>query len=236
MVIMVAIISLGFWSPWIESWGIGQRMTLLEWLALEISRFGILPFTSATPAVIVLATLIAAMGAVLRVWGTAYLGTGTVNHLQMQAGALMADGPYRYVRNPLYLGSAFMFAAMAFVMPPTGAVFSLCLLFLFMFRLILGEEAFLHAKLGAPYDAYRSAVPRLFPRLRTTLRPAGLQPHWLTSALAEINPIGVFLTVAVLSWCYDHWIMIRAILITFGLSLLVRAVMPRRFHDSTVAA
>ena len=62
------------------------------------------------------------VGALLRVWGTAYLGTGTVNSLDMKAGSVVADGPYRYVRNPLYLGLWFMVAAMAFIMPVTRRI------------------------------------------------------------------------------------------------------------------
>src|SRR5258707_9156861 len=122
MAINAAIIILGLWSPWINAWGLGQRIPLLEWLALELSRLGLLRFTVASPIVIVAAASIAATGAVFRVWGTAYLGPTTVNRLQMKAGAVMADGPYRFVRNPLYLGLWCMVAAMAFLMPPTGAL------------------------------------------------------------------------------------------------------------------
>src|SRR5579863_6373018 len=89
MAINAAIVVLGFWSPWIEAWGIGRRISLMEWLALEASRTGLLPFTAATPAVIVLAALLAAAGAVLRLWGTAYLGPGVVNNLEMKAGAVV---------------------------------------------------------------------------------------------------------------------------------------------------
>jgi protein-S-isoprenylcysteine O-methyltransferase Ste14 len=237
--IMFVLIALGFWAPWIEAWGIGRRITLLEWLALELSRLGLLPFTLATPVVIVLAALIAALGVVLRVWGTACLGSDTVNSMQMRAGVLMAAGPYRYVRNPLYLGTACMIAAMAFVMPPTGALVVVVVLGIFLFRLILGEEAFLRERLGEPYKLYLHAVPRLIPRLRTNLPPAPVRPHWLRSIVAEINPIGVFVTMAFLSWQYDHWLMIRAILITFGVSLVMRALMPVRTDspraDSTQA-
>lgn len=224
MAIMAVVITLGFWSPWIETWGLGKRISLLEWLALELSRLGLVPFSVATPLVIVVAALVAAAGAVMRVWGTAWLGPGTVNNLRMIAGTVLADGPYRHVRNPLYIGSWFMVAAMAFLMPPTGALFVMVLLTVFLLRLILGEEAFLARQLGEPYQAYLQAVPRLIPRLRTTLPPTGRSPHWLHALLAEINPIGVFLIFAVLSWCYDHWLMVRAIIISFGISLVVRAV------------
>ncbi|MGA7109299.1 MAG: isoprenylcysteine carboxylmethyltransferase family protein, partial [Terracidiphilus sp.] len=83
MPINAAIIVLGFWAPWIDAWGIGNRISLLEWLALEISRTGLLRFTVATPVVILTSALIAGVAAVLRVWGTAYLGSFTVHSLGM---------------------------------------------------------------------------------------------------------------------------------------------------------
>lgn len=90
---MTTIVTLGFWAPWIESFDLGRRISLLEWLALELSRAGLMPFTYATPTVIVIGALVAASGMILRIWGAAYLGYGTVHHGQMQAGAVMADGP-----------------------------------------------------------------------------------------------------------------------------------------------
>ena len=60
MAINAAIIILGFWAPWIEAWGIGRRVTLLEWLALELARTGLVRFTVAVPLVIVVSALIAA--------------------------------------------------------------------------------------------------------------------------------------------------------------------------------
>ncbi len=138
----------------------------------------------AAPAVIVLI-------AVLRVWGTAYLGYGTVHHGQMQA-----DGPYRYLRNPLYVGGWFMTAATAFLMPPTGALLTMTLMTVFFLRLILGEEAFLSVQLGEPYLEYLRAVPRLIPGIHASLPPAVHKPHWFISVISELNPISVFITLA----------------------------------------
>lgn len=226
MAINTFIVVLGFWAPWIEKWGIGRRISLLEWLALELSRSGVTSFTVATPIVILCGSILAALGVLFRVSGTAYLGNSIVLSRQMQAGAVMAAGPYRYVRNPLYLGIWFMVAAMAFVMPPTGALVTMVLLTVFLVRLILGEEAFLTARLGDPYRAYLSAVPRLLPRLRAGLPPSAARPDWLLAAVAEITPIGVLVTIAGLSWTYDHSLMLKAIVITFGASLVVRAFLP----------
>ena len=102
LAVIVVIVSLGFWAPWIESWGVGSRISLLEWSALQLSRLGLLSFTSATPFVIVVAAVIAALGAFLRVWGTAWLGAFIVDSLEMRAGDVMAGGPFRYVRHPNY--------------------------------------------------------------------------------------------------------------------------------------
>jgi len=235
MLIMTTIVTLGFWAPWIESFDLGRRISLLEWLALELSRAGLMPFTYATPTVIVIGALVAASGMILRIWGAAYLGYGTVHHGQMQAGAVMADGPYRYMRNPLYVGGWFMMAAMAFIMPPTGALLVMATMTIFFLRLILGEEAFLSEKLGEPYRDYLRAVPRLLPRFRGAPPSAGDKPHWLTAALTEFNAIGIFLTLAVLSWWYDNELMIKGIIISFGASLVVRALMPRK-QASTLTA
>jgi protein-S-isoprenylcysteine O-methyltransferase Ste14 len=226
MAINAAIIILGFSSPWINAWGLGQRVPLLEWLALELSRLGLVRFTVASPIVIAAAASIAAVGAVFRVCGTAYLGPTTVNSLQMRAGAVMADGPYRFVRNPLYLGLWCMVAAMAFLMPLTGALVALALLTVFLFRLILGEEAFLAARLGESYQHYLRAVPRLIPRFRNPLPSAGTQPDWLRAALVETTSVGVFVALAVFSWSYDNRLMLRVILIGFGISLITRALTP----------
>lgn len=235
MLIIGVILALGFWAPWIERLGIGQRSSLLEWLALHVARVGLLPFTVATPAVILAGSLVAAIAVLLRVTGTAYLGPATVIHPRMQAAAVTASGPYRFVRNPLYLGLWFMTAAMALIMPPTGALAAMALVTLFLLRLTLGEEAFLSTRLGQPYRDYLRAVPRFMPRLRASLPPTGAKPHWLRAVLNELMPVGVFVTIAFLSWSYDNTLMMRAVLISFGISLVARALMPGISAESAPA-
>jgi protein-S-isoprenylcysteine O-methyltransferase Ste14 len=225
MLIMILIVFVGFWSPWLGGWDFGRRISTLEWLPLEASRLGLTSFAVATPIVIVLGALIALAGAVLRVWGTAYLGYSTVHHGDMQAGAVMADGPYRFVRNPLYLGGWFMMLAIALLMPPSGALFSMVLLTIFFLRLILGEEAFLTTQLGQPYQKYLRASPRLIPRIRSSLPPAGNKPHWLTALLTEIMPIGMFVTMAVLAWFYDQQLILEGLFWSFLASLFARGMM-----------
>lgn len=225
MVIMIIIVFLGFWVPWLGSFDFPRRISTLEWLPLELSRMGLISFAVATPIVIVLGALVALAGAVLRVWGTAYLGYTTVHHGDMQAGAVMADGPYRYMRNPLYVGGWCMMLAISLLMPPSGALFSMVLLSIFFLRLILGEEAFLGKQLGEPYQEYLSSVPRLIPHLRLALPPAGNKPHWLTAILTEVMPIGMFITMGVLAWFYDQQLMLDGLFWSFLASLFARGMM-----------
>jgi len=224
VVIMIVIISLGFWAPWIDALDLGRSISLLEWVALQVSRTGFLSFASATVWVIVLAAAFAAVAAILRVWGTAYLGAAVVNHVEMKAGAVMADGPYRFVRNPLYLGTWGMIAAVCFAMPPSGALFTMVLITVLLLRLILGEEAFLARQLGEPYALYKRAVPRLIPRLRGSLPPSDREPRWGHALLAETNALGLVVIFAGLSWRYDNRLMLRAILVNFGISIVLRAL------------
>ena len=235
MAINAAIIILGFWAPWIEPWHIGRRISLLEWLALELGRTGIVSFSSATSALVILAALIAAKGALFRVWGAAYLGPGTVSNMNMVAGKVMADGPYRFMRNPLYIGVWCMVIALAILMPVTGAVFAVILIALFALRLTLGEEAFLTAQLGEPYVAYLRAVPRFVPRLRGAPASTGAKPHWLRALLTELTPIGIFVAISVYWRNYDSELAGRVILVFFGASLLVRAFLPRAAVSSEPA-
>lgn len=223
MVIMAGILLLGFYAPWIGLWGAGTRFPLLIWLPVELSRHGLLSFSIAMPAVIVLAATIAAKGMVFRVLGAAYLGPATVIHSKMKGEALIASGPFRHVRNPLYIGLWAMTAALAFLMPPTGALLVLIAVPLFLLRLTLGEEAFLTGELGSPYQDYLLAVPRLVPRLHTTLPPATAKPQWLRAIFSEFASIGVFLAFAIFSWSYNLRLMAKVIIVCFGISLIARA-------------
>lgn len=223
MATMFAILTLGFTAPWIQH---GPRIPLIEWLPLEFSRHSHVSFAVATPIVIVIAALIAAKAMVFRVWGAAYLGPATVIHGQMRGDSLVASGPYRYLRNPLYIGLWAMTYALAFLMPPTGALFVAIVVPLFLLRLTLGEEAFLTGELGQPYVDYLRAVPRLVPRLRTSLPSSAGKPQWLRALLSEFTSIGVFLALAVFSWSYDLLLMVKVILVCFGISLVARALLP----------
>ncbi|WP_420237946.1 methyltransferase family protein [Telmatobacter bradus] len=218
MWIMIGLVFIGFWAPWAHGAG---RKALLLWLPLStLHAFGMSSTTSA-PLVVAAGALAAAVGAWLRIWGAASLGYQTVHDEAMQSD-LVANGPYRYVRNPLYLGGWFMLLAVSLLMPVSGALLSVPLLTIFFFRLIFGEEAFLQVKLGEPYRNYLRAVPRWFPRLRGALPTAEHKTQWLSGAMGELNTVGIFIAFAFFSWSYNVTNMLKCILVSFVLAMLVR--------------
>jgi protein-S-isoprenylcysteine O-methyltransferase Ste14 len=226
MVINAAILLLGFWSPWISGWGVGSRIPLRAWLIFKIGEFGLVSYSTTFTLVVLLGAMIAAKALLFRLWGSAYLGPATVIHAEMTGDVLVADGPYRYVRNPLYIGLWAMTVALTFLMPVSGALFVLIAMPIFLLRLTLAEEAYLSEKLGQPYREYLRAVPRLVPRFRNSLPRSGSKPQWGRAMLSELTPIGVFLAMAAFSWGYDLRLGERIIVVCFGLSLVVRALMP----------
>ncbi len=114
----------GLWPFW-ESWvGLTTKSTWLI-LSADLARAGWLSFQAATSLLLIVAVVFAALGAWLRIWGSAYVGAGVVVSPQMHGQALLADGPYRRTRNPLYLGTLLHTVGLALLMPPAGAVFAI---------------------------------------------------------------------------------------------------------------
>ncbi len=230
--IFVSLYLIGFLAPWEFRGGhpnTGNPGTL--WLAAStlLARSGWITLAAATVAVTLVSLACLVLGTILRVWGTAYLGSGVMRGAAMQGEAFVAAGPYRYVRNPLYLGSWLLAFGVSVLMPPSGAAFFLVALSVFVLLLIWAEERFLSQKQGEVYQQYRRSVPRLWPRLRT--RPVGsyaappaARPRWVQAVLAETYPVAITLCFAVLAWRYNARILVQCVLISYGVSLVVRAL------------
>jgi protein-S-isoprenylcysteine O-methyltransferase Ste14 len=114
----------------------------------------------------------------LRTWATAYLRTEVVHDALQHSEQLVADGPYRYVRNPLYLANLPLIAGVGFMASRLGWVVMVTGMWVFVYRLILREEAGLAETQGASYRAYLHAVPRLCPALTPRVPRGDGKPRW----------------------------------------------------------
>jgi protein-S-isoprenylcysteine O-methyltransferase Ste14 len=228
--ILAAIFLLAFTARWGRWLPLEMDRNRSTWLLLSawMARNGWLSFTAATVAVLVFGIACALIGALLRTWGSAYLGTSTVHSGSMHGDTVVAAGPFRYVRNPLYLGTWFHTAALALLMPPSGAIFAMVLVVAFQLFLIAIEERFLQAKLGTPYAEYKTGVPRLLPALRPKVASSGIAPQWRLAFLGEIYFWGVLIAFLAVGWKSNASLITQGVLISLGVWLVLRGLMPRR--------
>jgi protein-S-isoprenylcysteine O-methyltransferase Ste14 len=228
--IFVLLYLLGFLAPWDS--GRGSRGTL--WLASStlLARTGWIGLAAATLVITIAATACLGLGAWLRIWGTAYLGSSVMSGPAMRGDVLVAAGPYRYVRNPLYLGSWLLALGVSVLMPPGGAAFFLPATSALVLFLVSAEERFLLSRQGEHYREYSRAVPRFLPLKKSGTALSSMSPRWRQALLVETYPITITLCFAVLAWRYNALILIRCVLVCYGLSLVVRALYaPRKQGD-----
>jgi protein-S-isoprenylcysteine O-methyltransferase Ste14 len=93
-------------------------------------------------------------GVALHLWSTICLARGE-RHVATDPGALVADGPFRYVRNPVYIAGITMLLGVGLLYPswrPTDLVVPLGLLAYFHVAVLRVEEPELRQRLGRAYD------------------------------------------------------------------------------------
>jgi len=222
-IVHAVIFTLGFWAPWCEPLGWTRLRT---WLVLSswLSRTGWLSFVGATNAVLIAAIVFVALGAWLRVWGASYVGVSVVQSPAMHGETMLADGPYRRTRNPLYLGTLLHTIGLSILMPPSGAIFCIVLVWLLQIRLALAEEPFLTQRFGESFVEYRKEVPRFVPSITPKVPAAGKHAQWLHGIVGEIYVVGVVITFVVFGWDFNATTMIRGVLISLGAWFIVKAL------------
>jgi protein-S-isoprenylcysteine O-methyltransferase Ste14 len=220
---LIVIFFVGFWAPWERLGGAHPGSTWL-WLAGTLGAIGFFPIVTSTIVVIAAATLALLLAALVRTWATAYLGSDVVFDRDLHSERVVADGPYRYVRNPLYLGTWLLTAAISILMPPGGALFALVTVTLLIRAWVLAEERKLTRERGDAYIAYLKRVPRFFPAF-VPKAPAGeARPYWLQGFLGEIHLWGMTVTYLIFGHRYNVTVLDQGVLISIGTTFLVRAI------------
>lgn len=116
--------------------------------------------------------ILALIGEALRSWALGWTGEHTRSQ-ELKANFLVTSGPYRYVRNPLYLGNiltgcgVMLAASGALPFWALGGVWLLGILSLYVvyYSCIISEEAFLADHFGDIFLSYQERTPSLLPRL-----------------------------------------------------------------------
>ena len=161
-----------------------------------------------------LGVLLSALAALLRTWATAYIRPEVMVDGALHTHTVVAEGPYRYVRNPLYLGTNLLAVGYSVMASRLGALLLIASIFAFNYRIILREERELGLAQGEEYARYRRAVPRLFPSFRPRVPGSDRKPDWGAGLLGEMFFWGLALALLVFTITFD----LRAYFFAFGLS------------------
>jgi len=165
--------------------------------------------------------LLVFLSAALRTWGAAYLRTAVVHDTAQHSEALVADGPFRYTRNPLYLANLPMAAGIGVLASRSGFVFLLLANWIFVYRLIFREEESLLKTQGESYRVYCRAVPRFWPKLRPRVPSGNLQPDW-GQAFAGESFVWLFgVAELLIAVTLNPWIGLVAFLLGFVAHFLI---------------
>jgi protein-S-isoprenylcysteine O-methyltransferase Ste14 len=174
--IILGIYALAFAGSYFE------RVRVGEWALRGLEHWswfaGAMRPRTAAQAVFGLGAALVGAAALLRTWGAAYLHSEVVHAGRLHSDRLVADGPYRYLRNPLYFGGVLTAAGIGLMAGPLSCLVLVAGMTFFLLRLIGREEAFLLEKQGEAYRAYQQRVPRLWPALMPRLPAGRIQPRW----------------------------------------------------------
>ncbi|HYK54346.1 MAG TPA: isoprenylcysteine carboxylmethyltransferase family protein [Candidatus Eremiobacteraceae bacterium] len=173
----------------------------------------------------------------VRWWGSSYHSPGVVMSGDVVTDEFTVAGPYRYVRNPLYLGNVLLAIGIGALGPPPATVFVIAFNAIVVYRLIAIEERFLKAANGDVYARYCAAVPRLLPRLTPiSLRADARRPDIAYGFVTELFVLGfvgsmIYFVVVVLpaqgrgnSFMY-FWVIA-------GVAVIVQSLLSRRARQS----
>lgn len=170
--------------------------------------------------VFAIAALICMAAAALRTWATAYLNPEVMVDKHLHTTRLVADGPYRHVRNPLYLGNIVLAVGFGLMASRAGFVLLVLGMVLFDYRLILREEAGIRASQGDGFRAYCAAVPRILPALLPRLPSGGAAADWSGGMLGEAFMWVLALSVASFAITLNQTIYF----VVLGLAFVVYAI------------
>jgi len=156
---------------------------------------------------------IALLGELFRFWGVAIAGSETRTTGDVGGTYLVTNGPFAFVRNPLYVGNILLYAG-AGVM--SNALFPWLLIitilwFYVQYTLIVSkEEEYLAQRFGDAYADYAAKVGRFFPRVTPYVGP---RPPAKSFNIAEgfrserrtLQAIGIVTLLIVLRYATQGW-------------------------------
>lgn len=106
------------------------------------------------------------IGEFIRIWAVSYAGSETRTTDGVGGSNLVTQGPFAYVRNPLYLGNILIYLGigiMSFALYPYLQIFAFLFFTFQYYCIILNEEEYLKNAFGEKFSIYVKSVNRFVP-------------------------------------------------------------------------
>jgi protein-S-isoprenylcysteine O-methyltransferase Ste14 len=172
-----------------------RRLGLIRLVGVYLTIAALVAGARPTPGGVAAGVLLVALGQALRVWASGHL---------IKNVSLVISGPYRYTRNPLYLGRLLVFAGLCVMARlPYGlnwlALVAGCTVFFgyYLPRKERVEPARLRVLHGEAYERYQREVPALWPTTTpyhdpgrgrwSAARASGNREHWMIAGLLAVT-------------------------------------------------
>ena len=125
-------------------------------------------FQQSTPLTLIIGFAVALIGELIRFWGVSWAGSETRTTGGVGGTFLIINGPFAYVRNPLYVGNILLYRGlgiMSFALFPYLQIVAIIFFLIQYYFIVSEEEKYLLEKFKDDYKDYRKNVPAFFPRL-----------------------------------------------------------------------
>jgi protein-S-isoprenylcysteine O-methyltransferase Ste14 len=182
------LVRLGAWTFRQRSWlpvPLGLAVVTLRTGSVE----GLWPIVTGVALILV--------GELLRLWAVRHIGTISRTRTSTRQGPLITSGPFRMVRNPLYLGNWMIWTGLViasrliWMLPFAWTVFALQ-----YGTMVIWEESRLRSMFGRQYDRYALDVPRWVPGRPNELAPLPTRHPWRAVAFSERGTVMAIMVVA----------------------------------------
>jgi protein-S-isoprenylcysteine O-methyltransferase Ste14 len=164
---------------WVAAVGTALVFLIGQGTAVVLLPYAFTRWQPGTPpwpvAIRVIGVALIAAGGIVVIWGFvrfATEGVGVPVPVEPTSRRLTVGGPYRYVRNPLYLAIVVVVTGQALLLSrPVLLIYAAVFLAAFVAFVHWYEEPSLAKRFGEQYEAYREQVPGWWPRLRRRTMP-----------------------------------------------------------------
>ena len=143
---------------WVLAWtgcsaacGLNVTLLFLDWNTWRFPSY--IRFVAGVPPTL--------LGGLIAIWGV--IALVVKNSAGLKGGFVLA-GPYRFTRNPQYLGDVMIFVGVSFIANSLFLWVTHVLLSFVYVLAAIAEERWLEQQYGEVYREYRRATPRFWPR------------------------------------------------------------------------